>query len=152
MIVGFTGTRQEITAEQTDEILDFVISRSPHRFLHGGAIGSDQLLHEMILHQPASIATAIEIYPASQQRHRYWEGQKHIAFYSGRDCIVHPPIPPLTRNRIIAERCDWLLACPATSEEELRSGTWTTVRYARHAKKPISIVCPNGSVKREGGP
>jgi predicted Rossmann fold nucleotide-binding protein DprA/Smf involved in DNA uptake len=35
-------------------------------------------------------------------------------------------------------------------EEELRSGTWATVRYARRIGRPITLLFPDGGVLREG--
>lgn len=50
---------------------------------------------------------------------------------------------------MIAETCDRLLAFPNESWEANRSGTWTTVRYARAAGKPVTLVLPDGTVREE---
>ena len=52
--------------------------------------------------------------------------------------VEHEMKPPLDRNRDIVDACEVIIATPETSEEHLRSGTWSTVRYAR--KKGIRVV------------
>ena len=43
-------------------------------------------------------------------------------------------------------------ACPSgpqimsEAEEQLRSGTWSTIRYAKRQNKPTTIIFPDGSV------
>jgi predicted Rossmann fold nucleotide-binding protein DprA/Smf involved in DNA uptake len=41
---------------------------------------------------------------------------------------------------------DGLIACPQTLKEEIRSGTWTTVRIARRLGRVIWLVYPNGAI------
>lgn len=57
--------------------------------------------------------------------------------------------PNLVRNKDIVESTDVLLACPK-GPEELRSGTWSTVRLARKQGKRVVIFWPDGSVTEEG--
>jgi predicted Rossmann fold nucleotide-binding protein DprA/Smf involved in DNA uptake len=45
----------------------------------------------------------------------------------------------LERNKDIVNSCEQLIACPLTQEEELRSGTWATIRYARKTNKHILL-------------
>ena len=58
--------------------------------------------------------------------------------------------PPLSRNKDIVEAANVLIACPKGAKEELRSGTWATVRYMRKLGKPVVIIYPDGTVKKEG--
>ena len=88
-----------------------------------------------------------DVYPILL-RERFWRDRwvdRHdMAF---KTMTLHGPFAdPLARNRIIAARCDALLACPAEPDEQLRSGTWSTIRYARKAGKPITIIRPDGGV------
>jgi hypothetical protein len=69
-----------------------------------------------------------------------------------KDCWaeeVRKPLPPLERNRNIVDVVDVLLAAPK-GPEELRSGTWSTVRYCRKVQKPLAILWPDGTVTEEG--
>lgn len=55
--------------------------------------------------------------------------------------MVHPAgDDPLARNRRIVAAVDVLIAAPETDREELRSGTWATIRYARAAGKPVVML------------
>lgn len=45
----------------------------------------------------------------------------------------------MDRNDALVAACDLLLAYPRTDREQLRSGTWATIRRARKARKMIII-------------
>lgn len=110
MIVGFTGTRQRMSDTQIRQ-LGFVLKILPEPLLlHGGAIGADLQAHQVAV----SLDIDTMIYPANGD--------------------------PLKRNRQIAADCDLLIAAPLTDQEELRSGTWATVRYVRKERKPIIFL------------
>lgn len=87
-----------------------------------------------------------------------------LAVLQGLKTHGHPPINPskrawckfdeienekeyLDRNKDIVDATHFLIACPQTFEEELRSGTWSTIRYARIQQKPGVIVWPDGGVE-----
>ena len=59
--------------------------------------------------------------------------------------VVFDPKPPLERNCDIVLDGDLLIATPHGYQEEMRSGTWYTIRQARKRGKKIIIVWPNGS-------
>jgi hypothetical protein len=46
----------------------------------------------------------------------------------------------LARNREIVAESDILIAAPRNDHEELRSGTWATVRYARQKGIPVVML------------
>jgi hypothetical protein len=142
MILGFTGTRKGLTPQQR-AALPSVLAALPERVLHGGAEGADTEFHNILRKIDSTVA--IEVYPASLARQRTWVTLRAPEIQT---FILHWELP-LERNRLIAARCDHLLACPAEPTEQLRSGTWTTVRYARAAGKPITILNPDGSVTEE---
>ena len=56
------------------------------------------------------------------------------------------PLDYLSRNKKIVEAATYMIAAPE-SEETLRSGTWSTIRYSIKLKKPLYIVMPDGSVR-----
>lgn len=60
--------------------------------------------------------------------------------------IVHPEKPYLERNRDIVSATEALIAAPGEAVEQLRSGTWSTVRYARSIGRRVYVVLPDGSV------
>jgi hypothetical protein len=49
------------------------------------------------------------------------------------------------RDHDIVDETDMMISFPPTNKEILRSGTWTTIRYARKKKKKLYIIYPDGS-------
>lgn len=54
------------------------------------------------------------------------------------------PTDPLVRNSAIVEECTVVFAAPKTPVEQVRSGTWATIRRARLLDKPMLVVLPGG--------
>lgn len=86
-----------------------------------------------------------------------------IAYQKGMYIIKHPPINQskqafcdadeertpkdyLQRNYDIVDESDVVLATPKEIDEQLRSGTWATIRYARRTNKKLIIIYPDGSL------
>ena len=133
--IGFTGTQQGMTPEQK-EAVDFLVGH--FNFIisevhHGDCSGADAQFHEIA------------------RLHNY-----HV--------VLHPPIKPdkrafckadeefpkkdyLVRNKDIVDNSDVLIAAPKSKTEEVRCGTWSTIRYARRMKKKIIIVFPDGKTQ-----
>jgi hypothetical protein len=61
------------------------------------------------------------------------------------------PKPPLVRNEVIERETGLLLAAPGEVIEQHRSGTWSTVRFARKMGRAIWIVRPDGTIICERG-
>lgn len=136
--LGFTGSSKNKTpsAKQLDAVKRLVSELSPKHAHHGDCINSDAAFHQ-------------------------------IARRAG--CIMHghPPINPkkrafcefdvlytekeyLKRNKDIVFFSDVLIATPnGYIEQDIGSGTWATIRYARKKGIPIYIVYPNGDVRSE---
>lgn len=90
-----------------------------HRACEGGDDEFDQLcvkLHVPRLVMPSTARTRI---PNSVIRAR------------GGQVSFNEPLPPLVRDKLIVKKGSALIACPWLNYEVLRSGTWSTVRYAR---------------------
>lgn len=51
----------------------------------------------------------------------------------------------MKRNDALVDFCDELIAFPKTSEEELRSGTWATIRRSQKAGKRVHLFALDGS-------
>jgi len=123
MFLGFTGTRRGMTQPQREAVARVLRQRGMHRqitFHHGGAFGADQ--------GAAEIAYALG-----------YEVRTHLP--AGR-----APADYLARNHAIVDIADELLAAPAGMEEELRSGTWATIRYARKERRMVTVVWPDGTI------
>lgn len=104
------------------------------QFIHGDCIGADAQAHALV--RAIKPDVLITIRPCNiEVKRAHCEAN---TWYS--------PEHPLKRNREIANHCDLLLATPKTAGEELRSGTWATIRYARSYQKTIAIIDPYGRV------
>jgi hypothetical protein len=135
MIVGFTGTRQGMTDEQLVKF-GLILPDAMMVFKHGAAIGADEQAAACV--RGKSPKTHITAYPSN------------IGSQTSEEAIaisdtVLPPDQPLKRNRDIIEMSDVLIAAPAGMTEELRSGTWATVRLARRIRQRIIFVWPDGT-------
>lgn len=131
MIVGFTGTQEGMTQAQVKRLRSLL--GPANEFHHGDCIGADAEAHEVA----ESLGLFIVVHPPVNSYKR--------AFKNGH--VVLPPLPFLTRNHEIVRVCDQLLAAPRMEEEELRSGTWATVRFARKRMVPVILLLPDGSVR-----
>ncbi len=117
-------------ADRLREVLheNFVPSAEFH---HGDCRGADV--------EAASIAWSIGFFihchPPINPKNRGWFARNHCES-SKYDYIL--------RDQHIVEQTGVLIATPHTDYEVRRSGTWTTVRYARNLKRPVVIIPPNG--------
>lgn len=142
MRVGFTGTQHGMTKPQllaVTRIFNLWYNRTKEGLVvhHGDCIGADAEFHGIAIQH-----AAIELHPCTIESKR--------AHCQGAD-FEHPALPPLDRNGRIVEACEILLAAPSSGIEERRSGTWSTVRRARNARKPVVVVDPDGTVHAPEG-
>lgn len=136
MIVGFTGTRRGMTEAQEKAVRRLLRSMVPDRALHGACAGADRQFHPLASERVAFV----EMYPSTDEQHDWALAHRNETWDT-----VHPVQHPLRRNKIIATRCDVLIATPFEMKEVLRSGTWATIRYAREAGKQLCIVYRDGT-------
>jgi hypothetical protein len=132
VIAGFTGSQHKPPIEQYAGLTQLLRAlgniTEGH---HGDCIGAD-----------ADFDQICEVIGIERHAHPGPDGPKRA--YCESD-VIHEPRPYLDRNRIIVDLCDVLIACPKGPEER-RSGTWSTVRYARKQKVRIITVWPDGMV------
>lgn len=137
--VGFTGTQQGMTPAQYQKVAGWLARRPGVTLHHGDCIGADADAHRA----GRAAGCRVEIHPPDIDRKR--------AFCEGA-AVVYPPAPYLVRNRAIVAATEVLIATPKEETgEELRSGTWATVRAARKAGRRVVIVRPSGRVEVEPG-
>ena len=130
MKIGFTGTQIGTTTAQRAVLMQLLVAGT--EFHHGDCVGADENAH--------AIASSL-----------------------GLRTVCHPPINPakraftendetrepkdyIARNHDIVDETDFLLATPKFNAEELRSGTWATIRYAKKSGKRVGIIFPDGSI------
>jgi len=132
--VGFTGTRRGMTLAQQKAVASLVDKTKPKLALHGDCVGADADFHQICFRK-----CPIQIYPSNIPKQR--------AFCAGAERVFSPE-DPLMRNRSIVDRADFVIATPGEAYEVLRSGTWSTIRYARKRGKRLYVVFPDGTVER----
>jgi hypothetical protein len=99
---------------------------------HGDCIGADSLADDLA----AELGYTIVIHPPVDDRKRAFCERRGVR-------MEHVAKPYLERNHDIVTACDILIAVPHTPHEEVRSGTWATVRYAQRHCKPIIMIFGN---------
>jgi hypothetical protein len=132
--VGFTGTQWGWTVEQANTATARLcaLRRVGAVWLHNGdCVGSDR----NAAHRWQMDGGKLHLHPPDRDTKR--------AFLVAD--VTEPPKPYLDRNSDIVARCGILVATPAEMFEQLRSGTWATVRRARKLGKPIFIIWPDGT-------
>jgi hypothetical protein len=113
-------------------------------FHHGDCIGSD-VQADAIVCTRYGIDCAIYVHgPTDKSR-----VANCAAIHSRCQHIALPDKPYIERNHDIVDETDILVATPGRINEELRSGTWSTIRYARRIHHPIVIIWPDGNASKE---
>ena len=126
-----------MTNEQKESFLSFLKNdvKKVDYFHHGDCEGADEQAHTIV---SENFLSTIVIHPPNKPIYRaYCESDYQLE-----------PKPYILRNHTIVDSCDTLIACP-NGEEKKRSGTWSTVRYARKYNKKIIIINPDGKIERE---
>lgn len=127
--IGFTGTQRGMTTAQMVALHDYLCERIGE-FHHGDCVGADAQAHKIA----GAIGYDIIGHPPSNPIKRAW-----------CECVeLKPEKPYLDRNKDIVLQTTMLIAVPSEMQEQLRSGTWSTVRYARRLDKAITVILPNG--------
>ena len=128
--VGFTGTSKGMTEKQEKEVSHLLTKlKKDHTELHhGDCIGADAQAHKLAKCAKMKVVKHPPINPKAR------------AFSKGGKTL--PEKDYLKRNRDIVDAADILIATPKGKKEEIRSGTWATIRYAKKKKKKIKIIYP----------
>ncbi len=129
--IGFTGTQRGMTAPQWMTLLGLLdgVSGWLH---HGDCVGADEEAHDLA-HQRGLLT---DVHPPSNSSKRAWCG----------GTVIRSPRPYIARNHDIVDATRGLIAAPKIALEELRSGTWATIRYARKIGKPVALLLPDRAV------
>jgi len=142
MDVGFTGTQGGMTEAQRKSL------RTVLKELHSGELGEDEFHYgacvgadSQAVLEAFDVGYVIVAYPANDVAMTK-QGLIH------EQAVAVASMPALRRNKMIVDNSDILIAAPKYMSESLRSGTWSTVRYARKQSKPIIYIWPDGKVQR----
>jgi hypothetical protein len=130
-IAGFTGTQNGCTPPQLENLKR--VLRLIDVLHHGDCKGADaeawwvaKILYGKytVCHPPIKSKTRAFTTPNDETRPQY-------------DYIV--------RDHHIVDESQFLIGVSKSMEELVRSGTWTTIRYARKKKRSILILWPDGT-------
>lgn len=130
MNVGFTGTQRGMNEAQWRTFWSLLVDRAPGDFHEGDCIGADA----QAAHGARLAHFRIVSHPPTNSGKR--------AFFAAD--VEWPAAPYLDRNKQIVSASEEMIATPGEFEEQLRSGTWSTVRYARRVGKPVHVILPDG--------
>lgn len=135
MRYSVTGTRST-TAASRGIIRDVLRElEMPREFSTGAAYGVDTIAYE----------EAVKLWPRIKHRVCVPQGQVHnmelveAAVKAGHS-IEFVRGGYLKRNDVLVQHCDMMLAFPKTDVEEIRSGTWSTIRRCRRANVPYRLT------------
>lgn len=134
MVLGFTGTQRGMTSRQRAQVILYFEQHLITQAHHGDWIGADAEFHDIALAHEVPVV----LHPPLQDRKR--------ANCKGASAEL-PPMFYLDRNKEIVHKADVLIACPKEYNEVLRSGIWSTIRYAAKVGKTVIIILPDGSMK-----
>jgi hypothetical protein len=124
MVIGFTGTRQGMNDQQKEQLRLML-----GIFAVAMGIGNPTFRSRKEFHHGADRDGA--------------DGEAaRIAAECGFDPVPHPPKSHtakhlLERDREVVHVSDILVAAPLTDKEQVRSGTWYTVRRAHELRRPV---------------
>ena len=141
MKIGFTGTRNGMTNLQRSFVVRAVGRCHVNEVHHGGCVGADEDFHRIAL----LLKLNTHVHFGCNSQGNSPSRMEETTEVKGLAIKVYDPAPYLTRDKHIVDVVDMLIATPKGFKEELRSGTWATIRYAKKKHKKILIVYPDGT-------
>ena len=133
--IGFTGTKQGLSLHQKQGLKCLLAQFQPFCLHHGDCVGADAEAQEIA--EKLFNCVRIYIHPPISNKYRAF-----VSRSIKKPTVMRDPKDYLERNRDIVYECTFVVACPRTLREELRSGTWSTIRYVRRAGKGLVIIPP----------
>jgi hypothetical protein len=126
--IGFTGNRYGLRPDQKIQIEALLDKYKNITVSHGDCVGSDTDFHILCVdYKKAHPEKTIQV-------HIYPPDNPHLRAFNKGDVVMEEK-PYLHRNMNIIKNSSLLIACPVDkNKEELRSGTWSTIRQARKIK------------------
>lgn len=136
--IGITGSRHGWDHQQAMAFIDRLCDTQISEFHFGACVGVDELAFWLWATGGSGVAHAwpATMSPDWDARWRMDLTAKDIETFG---VVMHEPMHPLARNKQIVQNCDQLWAFPETDDDQSRSGTWSTIRYARSLDKQVFI-------------
>lgn len=136
--IGFTGTQIGMTQEQQYTLEKYlkisVNSIAECEYHHGDCVGADEQFHKIL--EKFGVNSIIIHPPINKSKRAFCKSN-----------MIREQKEYLVRNKDIVNESEILIATPKENDEQLRSGTWSTVRYAKKNKKRVFIIYPNGIMR-----
>lgn len=132
---GFTGSREVPPFEQAQVLFNVMNKLFDDGFTtqhNGDCIGADNVAYDIWKN---AIGGKVIGHPPDNDSKRVFN------VFDGS----FEPLPYLVRNKSIVRCSEVLIAAPA-GQETLRSGTWSTIRYAAKLNKRRIIIFPDGQI------
>ena len=141
--LAVSGSRHPLTLPQrvaADRLMKEAVLEEGFTHLHmGDCVGGDLYLTQVWAQYKTATSSVIVHPPSGFTLRANWPHYLSI----------RPPMPYLRRNQMMVHDSEALIAAPGQMTESVRSGTWSTIRYARQKGIPILIILPNGHIRYE---
>lgn len=145
MRIGFTGTSRGLNPWQKAGLLDFFSSLKIRlreqgiteiEFHHGDCIGADDEAATIVAGIGGFTIVAHPGFPKGKP-----DNTQFRAFNPHSNLVLESK-EFIVRDHDIVNATDSMIAGPHSEQELVRSGTWTTVRYARKKNRPVTMCWP----------
>lgn len=129
VIVGFTGTRDGMSQKQKQDFALMIQRINPVEFHHGDCVGAGEQAHDIV--KVFAPECSIVVHPPLNPKDRAW----------CKGSFIRPAEDYIKRNHNIVNNVEMMIATPKNGEE-LRSGTWATIRFAKKVGRTVKILFP----------
>ena len=131
MEIGFTGSQYGMTRNQSTNFIESILHLKPSKFRHGCCIGADSQAH-YIIRRYFPLCQIIGHPPINQSK----------MDLTLKPDIMLEPKEYIERNHDIVDLSKLMIATPYSAKEQIRSGTWATIRYSNSIGRNITILSP----------
>lgn len=128
MKIGFTGSRHGMSNRQKEKFVELLKAMNPTEFHHGDCEGADAEAHDLVREHFPEVVIVVHP-PELEDKRAYRQGDM--------TCI---PLGYTLRDERIVDSTEFLFAAPLSDQEQRRSGTWYTIRYARRRDRNHYIL------------
>lgn len=137
--LGFTGSRHRVTLTQEQALAKLLkrLREKERNFLwmhNGDCITADNIAASLW----EQLGGKVCLHPPSNDIYR--------AFFNKAQLVCMPK-GYIARDHDIVESSELLIATPQSYQEEIRSGTWATIRHAKIIRRRVKIIYPDGEIK-----
>ena len=137
LILGFTGSRNGLTANQHQNIFEGLQIVKPVEVHHGDCVGADAQFH----------AICYSLFPDIRFVIHPPKNEKLRAFCKAGNVTILPAKDYLQRDLDIVLASHRLWGAPSTDKRAKGSGTWATIGYGLAYERPTMLFAPDGIMR-----